>query len=79
MEPNSSRKSWLSLVRITISLFTKPLTGIGGCSSKAGRGKGWRGRKDGRKREVKREKEKWREKGNKKGEKREENGREETK
>lgn len=39
MEPNSSRKSWLSLVRITISLFTKPLTGIGGCSSRAGREK----------------------------------------
>ena len=39
MEPNSSRKSWLSLVRITISLFTKPLTGIGGCSSRADREK----------------------------------------
>lgn len=30
MEPNSSRKSWLSLVFITISLLMKPNTGIGG-------------------------------------------------
>ncbi len=33
MEPNSSRKSWLSLVFITISLLMNPITGTGGWSS----------------------------------------------
>lgn len=30
----------MSFVRITSSLFTKPFTGTGGCSSKAGEGRG---------------------------------------
>ena len=38
IEPNSSRNSWLSLVRITSSLLMKPTLGTGGCSSKAGGG-----------------------------------------